>query len=649
MINYKTLLSLVMVVITFPLFAQDDNVDTEPQNDTWIAPVITDEMTTNPEQNRQWKLGQNKFSARPKDMWELGVHGGHFFIDGDVDRRILAGWGTGLSLRKSINYVVSMRFDFFYGKTKGIEPQPWRSNIGGGGLVEPTFNAYDNNNVEDQYWFPSHQTTYMYGALQCVYNFTNLLFHKERNKWNSYITLGAGFDTHTAKLDLLDANGQPYTDLRTRSGFTPELFNTQAGRREIKGNLDNIYDGEYETEGFKKAGIFRLGDDTNIHVVFTASAGFSRKLSKRLNIGLEHQVMASDNDYLDGIKFRTAGDQSNNVDISHYTNLRLGFNLGNFSKRTEPLYWMNPMSALYGDVAEMKSRGRLDLTDSDGDGVIDMLDQEPDSDEGCLVDTRGITLDSDGDGISDCIDIEPYSPPGYNISEDGKAIIPEDAMGLTEADVIRIIESTCEGCHNQALSSTTTSDGRVVYGTSGNNGSTTTENGTVVTSSGNTVVSLCGNWFLPMVHFDLDKYRIKPEAYAAIHQVADVMKKCPTMCITVHGHTDARNTNDYNRVLSYKRAKEVIDYLTINYGIDRSRFKLMFGGEESPLIPNLPDHHFTSREQEMMQYMNRRVEFRVCTPTDYEMGAPSGPNAGKNTGGSSRPGSKYSGNKNSKY
>ena len=648
MINYKLLFALALMLFTIPVLSQEEESDNEigTQKDTWITPTITDEMTRNPEQNRQWRQGQNKFSARPKDAWEFGIHGGLFFIDGDVDRKITGGYGTGISLRKAINYIASVRFDFFYGRARGLETQPWRHRTGGGGLVENTFIAYANTDREDQFWFPSHDTRYVYGAAQLVFNVTNILFHKERNKWNTYVTIGAGLDNHKTMLDLLDGNGEPYTDLVARSGFTPQLFDTRAGRSDIKSNLESIYDGTFETEGFKKAGIFRIGDETNIHAVFTASVGLSRKLSKRLNLGLEWQVMASDNDYLDGIKFRTAGDQTNNVDIGHYTNIRLGINMGNFSKRTEPLYWLNPMSTLYGEIAEIKSRGDLDLTDSDNDGVIDMLDQEPDSEDGCLVDTKGITLDSDGDGISDCKDIEPYSPPGYSISEDGKAIIPKS--GLTEEDVVRIIESTCEGCHNQALSTTTTPDGRVIYGTSGNS-----SGGNLGTPSvdinGNLVTSACGNWFLPMMHFDLDKYRIKPESYAAMHQVADVMNKCPSMCITVHGHTDARNTNDYNRVLSYKRAKEVIDYLTLNYGIDRSRFKLMYGGEESPLIPNLPDHHFTTREQEVMQFMNRRVEFRVCTPTDYEMAAPSGPNAGSRTSGSSRPGSKYSGNKNSKY
>lgn len=497
----------------------------ERQNDTWITPVINDEMTINPEQTRQWRMGQNKFPARPKDMWEVGLHVGHFMIDGDVDRKIPAGLGTGLHVRKAINYIVSLRFDFFYGNAKGLETQPWRHRNYGGGLVENTFDAYNTNVVENQFWFPSHKTRYIYGAAQLVFNLNNILFHKERNKWNVYTTMGVGLDNHKTMLDLLDANGDAYTNLIQRSGFTSESFNTLSGRNDIKGNLESIYDGDYETEGFKKEGIFRLGDETNIHAVFTASAGISRKISKRFNIGLEHQVMLSDNDYLDGIKFRTARDQTNNVDIGHYTNLRFGFNVGNQDKRTEPLYWLNPLSTLYGEVAELKSKAQLDLTDSDNDGVIDILDQEPDSDEGCLVDTRGIVLDSDGDGISDCQDIEPYSPPGYNISEDGKALIPENTA-LTEADVIRIIESTCEGCHNQALSSTTLPDGRVVYGTSGS----ATES-TVFSSA-------CGNWFLPMIHFDLDKYRIKPESYASIHHVASVMTKCPDICVTVHGHTE---------------------------------------------------------------------------------------------------------------
>ena len=143
-----------------------------------------------------------------------------------------------------------------------------------------------------------------------------------------------------------------------------------------------------------------------------------------------------------------------------------------------------------------------------------------------------------------------------------------------------------------------------------------------------------------MIHFDLDRYNIKPEFYGQLHHVANVMKMCPNVCVAVVGHTDARNTNEYNRVLSFNRAQAAMDYLVTNYGIDRSRFKLMYGGEESPMMGG------ENAKTEAQHYMNRRVEFRICGAGDYDMGRPEGPNAGK---GVRSTGSSYSGNKNSGY
>ena len=161
MINTKTLLSLALTLVGWTLIGQNSSAsgsELDRQNDTWITPVISDEMTINPEQTRQWRLGQNKFPARPKDMWEIGIHYGHFMIDGDVDRKLPAGYGTGIHFRKAINYVLSLRFDFFYGQSKGLETQPWRHRNYGGGLVENIFDAYNTNVTENQFWFPSHKT-----------------------------------------------------------------------------------------------------------------------------------------------------------------------------------------------------------------------------------------------------------------------------------------------------------------------------------------------------------------------------------------------------------------------------------------------------------------------------------------------------------
>jgi len=238
--------------------------------------VVSDELTKDPEQNAKWRMGQANYSAKPKDAWELGVHLGHFFIDGDVDRTLPGGYGLGLHLRKAVHYVFSLRADLFYGQATGLDPQPWahssiKGNNGiGGGLVDGTYSVYNPANGQtDGIWFPSHRTRNVYGALQGVINIGNILFHKDRNKWNWYITVGTGFSSHKTMLDLLDGEGNPYTNLRQDSGFNAGAFDTQSGRSDIKNALNNIYDGEYETEGPRKAGIFRLGDETNIHVVFT--------------------------------------------------------------------------------------------------------------------------------------------------------------------------------------------------------------------------------------------------------------------------------------------------------------------------------------------------------------------------------------------
>ncbi len=566
------------------------------------APItgVTDDKTFDADQNKSWRMGQLAYSAKPKNAWELGVHLGHLVIYGDVDNRKPGGYGFGLHLRKAIHYVFSVRADFMYGQSRGIDPQGWTTGNFGGGLVEAgstgNFQGYTPYTTLGEGWNPSYKTTQGYLAMQGVLNIGNLLFHKDSNKWNWYTTIGVGLSSHKAELDLLDASGRPYTGLAAIRG-TGDKFNTKAGRKEIIEDLDAKYDGKYETAGFKKAGIFRLGDETNIRFVFTASMGISRKLSKRINLGLEHQVILSDNDYLDGIKFRSALDQTNNNDITHYTNLRLGINLGNFDKITEPLYWLNPLNAQMNDIAALKQRPVFDLTDSDGDGVIDMLDKEMDTPAGAPVDTRGIALDSDGDNIPDYKDKEPYSPPGVVVNQDGVADVK---CCINMDDVNKAIDM----------------------------------------KAGKFVNSDCGKWFLPMIHFDADKATVKPEYYGHIHHIAHVMKMCPGLCITVQGNTDVSSKNKYAEGLAYSRAETVANYLVSQYGVDRGRIKIMYGTESSPVFSN-------SKKE---SYMNRRVEVRVCAPTDSEMAKPEGPaiKSFSKTEGNSR-GTKFIGNKNSGF
>lgn len=57
--------------------------------------------------------------------------------------------------------------------------------------------------------------------------------------------------------------------------------------------------------------------------------------------------------------------------------------------------------------------------DSDGDGVIDSVDQCPNTPAGAKVDARGCELDSDGDGVVDRLDECPGTPAGAKVNAKG--------------------------------------------------------------------------------------------------------------------------------------------------------------------------------------------------------------------------------------
>ncbi len=600
MLNRISLILMFMAFVGFNLNAQDD---------AWSKPNITDNMTKSPDQNKKWRMGQYNYSSRPKNALELGLHFGHFHVNGDVTSDLPSGFGVGLHLRKAINYVFSWRAGVQYSQAAGVDGRETPIAVLELDNTKVDFSPYGNNPF-GTYTYRNFLASNYQGSVEVLTNIGNLLFHKPRNKWNFYVGMGLGITSTRVTVNYFNGNdAYNITPILDEFGGT----NSRAKRQAIKNLFDDSRESVFENDR-NVPGL--LHDNGSIFPSFVGSAAVSYKLNKRINLSLEHQMWAQDYDKWDGHEWREAdpdggGDQTNDSDIGHYTNLRIGINLGNFDKVTEPLYWLNPIDATFNDIAELKQRPVLDLTDADADGVVDMLDQELGSAPGCPVDTRGVTLDSDGDGIADCKDKEPYSPPGYDVDDKGVASIPDPGY-ITEKDATTIVDSKVG-----ALQSTLVRTG-------------------------------CGDWFLPMIHFDLDKYYIKPEFYGQLHHVAQVLEKCPDLCVTVEGHTDGRNNNDYNRVLSYNRAKAAVDYLVMNYGISRDRLKLMYGGEENPLIKNVPNAG--GGEVASQQYMNRRVEFRVCKDADFDMSRPEGPEAGSGYGRSSgSKGSSYSGNKNSGY
>ena len=112
---------------------------------------------------------------------------------------------------------------------------------------------------------------------------------------------------------------------------------------------------------------------------------------------------------------------------------------------------------------------------------------------------------------------------------------------------------------------------------------------------------------LGIIYFDFDKWNIRPDAALELDKVVTLMNKYPGMVIRLESHTDSRAEDEYNMVLSNKRAKSTYDYI-ISKGISPDRIPKYEGFGESQLVNKCSNGvKCTPAEHQM----NRRTEFII--------------------------------------
>ena len=84
------------------------------------------------------------------------------------------------------------------------------------------------------------------------------------------------------------------------------------------------------------------------------------------------------------------------------------------------------------------------------------------------------------------------------------------------------------------------------------------------------------------IHFDFDKYDIRPVDEAILKENAAYLKNNPKMKIQIEGHCDERGTIEYNLALGERRANNTKKYL-IFLGIPSDRISTISYGKERPL------------------------------------------------------------------
>jgi outer membrane protein OmpA-like peptidoglycan-associated protein len=103
------------------------------------------------------------------------------------------------------------------------------------------------------------------------------------------------------------------------------------------------------------------------------------------------------------------------------------------------------------------------------------------------------------------------------------------------------------------------------------------------------------------VHFDFDRYTLRPDALRVLDEAVTAMKEDATLRLEIEGHTCNIGTNEYNLALGERRAQAVRDYLT-SRGIGADRLRTVSYGEERP-------KHDNAREE--TRRLNRRAALVV--------------------------------------
>ena len=108
------------------------------------------------------------------------------------------------------------------------------------------------------------------------------------------------------------------------------------------------------------------------------------------------------------------------------------------------------------------------------------------------------------------------------------------------------------------------------------------------------------------IHFDFDKAIIRPDAEVELQKILTVMNKYPQLHIDIRSFTDSRGNDNYNEILSDKRAKSTMGYL-IKKGIPSSNLSAKGYGERNLL--NKCSNGVKCTEEQHQQ--NRRSEFII--------------------------------------
>ncbi len=219
------------------------------------------------------------------------------------------------------------------------------------------------------------------------------------------------------------------------------------------------------------------------------------------------------------------------------------------------------------EAGDLANKGCPAPADTDGDGIADDEDECPTVAGVASLNGCPKPVDSDGDGVADDVDNCP-SVPGVPELDGCPRVIDTDNDGVADSDddcptVPGLVE--LRGCPRPTTPSTT-------------------------------VVEQL-NFIARSVFFKFNSAELHTDSRAQLDAIADIMRDYPSAQFVVEGHTDSVGNAEYNKTLSGKRAASVVNYL-VGKGIPASNLTSVGVGEEQPIASN---------DTEEGRQQNRRV------------------------------------------
>jgi OOP family OmpA-OmpF porin len=437
-------------------------------------------------QHNEFLNNQYPYPARPRDQWELGFGAGYAQVNGDVKAK--AGFGGTVTLRKALTHTFSVR--------AGLT----------GLLTSGSPNAYGTSIGQSDYKNQTYQLSF-----DVIASLNSRSYYRGNPKTNVYL-LG-GYSLNAARVFYkpgFPGGNQP-------GGYS--IFYGINNPNSQNGLVTTI--GGATINGRHALAVFHGLD---------LGGGIAFKVSPKVNVALEHKYTFTYTgyDYLDAYK------GGNNDDYYGFTSFRVNVNIGNNSKRVEPLWWLNPNNFIYSELNSPKHMKlpKVVLPDADGDGVTDQFDLEPNSPKGAPVDSHGVAKDTDGDGVPDYRDKEVLTQKScFPVNNDGVGSCPEPACCKEIKDMIAnmkpIVEKAAPEC---------------TIGT------------------------------LPSIQFK-GNAKLSKDAMTLLNGVAARINANPTCKVKVIGYGAASKAAQQ---LSWERVNAVIKYLAEKQGVSESRLLFVY-------------------------------------------------------------------------